>query len=43
MGTLMKTETESKEIEIIELTPMQTTGAVPPEAQFKVVFEYKEE
>ena len=38
----MKTGADGKEIEIIELTSMQTTGAVPPEVRFKVVFEYRE-
>lgn len=38
----MKTETKGREIEITEIYPIRTTGAVPPEAQFKVVFEYRE-
>lgn len=34
--------TEGKEIEIIGLRSMQTSGNVPPEARFKVVFKYRE-
>lgn len=36
----MKTETEDKEIEITEIQLIGTTGDA--EAQFKVVFEYRE-